>query len=284
MVREMVPVFAKFCRLLPFWAVFLMLRSGHAVELEARNARSQAVFCETLLNVGANIKAGDPWNSLHNVQKLLRNVGNIEPRAAISGEGAYRPQQLAINLIKPQRSGKIEKILARLRQLERDTTALSIYVSFEIYEFRGRKQVTQARNALRAKKESDSPLNLQEVDRRFPKNRIENFVQYLSDWLCYPSSVAMQLQMIDQNLSADSVSALPFSIRSSSFDERDRHVFYDSIFFVDPETKDPVWLFYYRAFKDVPTPPRKPELREEGSEDQIQMGLIPGLVPIKVKP
>lgn len=56
-----------------------------------------------------------------------------------------------------------------------------------------------------------------------------------------------------------------------SFPEgRRRHIFFDSIFYRDPETGEPVWLIYYRAFKDSPfknqKPPKQPPKVEKEDE------------------
>ncbi|MBK9038221.1 MAG: hypothetical protein IPL83_03495 [Bdellovibrionales bacterium] len=42
-----------------------------------------------------------------------------------------------------------------------------------------------------------------------------------------------------------------------------RKVFTDQIFYMDPDTKEPVFLFYYRAFKGEPLNPKKPKENEK---------------------
>ena len=65
---------------------------------------------------------------------------------------------------------------------------------------------------------------------------------------------------------------------------RYRHVFYDSIFYRDPDTNEPVWLIYYRSFKTNPfkdqKPPDPPKKKSESKEWSIEPGY--GLKPIPI--
>lgn len=63
-----------------------------------------------------------------------------------------------------------------------------------------------------------------------------------------------------------------------------RTVFFDSIFFVDPRTQEPVWLLYYRAFKQMPYKPKKPKVKAapQTQRDEVwDSGLQP--VPVGVR-
>lgn len=69
---------------------------------------------------------------------------------------------------------------------------------------------------------------------------------------------------------------------------RTRQAYYDIIFYFDTETKEPVWLFFYRAFKTKPLPPKSPKLnkpkeKQTSTEDSWIPGLKPQLAPIPIR-
>lgn len=57
-----------------------------------------------------------------------------------------------------------------------------------------------------------------------------------------------------------------------------RKVFSDHIFYFDPKTREPVLLFYYRAFKGEPLNPKKPKEKKE-VDSQVEFFPDHGLKP-----
>lgn len=59
-----------------------------------------------------------------------------------------------------------------------------------------------------------------------------------------------------------------------------RKVFVDQIFYIDPHTKEPVLLFYYRAFKGEPLNPKKPK-KNQNTDSSVDLDFSPerGLKP-----
>jgi len=67
---------------------------------------------------------------------------------------------------------------------------------------------------------------------------------------------------------------------------RTRQAYFDSIFYFDRETDEPVWLIFYRAFKTRPIPPKPPKKKKltEGQtapEESWVPGLRPQWVPAR---
>ncbi|MBK7843063.1 MAG: hypothetical protein IPJ71_05110 [Bdellovibrionales bacterium] len=54
-----------------------------------------------------------------------------------------------------------------------------------------------------------------------------------------------------------------------------RKVFVDQIFYIDPHTKEPVLLFYYRAFKGEPLNPKKPK-KNQNTDSSADLDFSPG--------
>lgn len=65
-----------------------------------------------------------------------------------------------------------------------------------------------------------------------------------------------------------------------------RYIFYDSLFYRDPETQEPVWLIYYRAFKTNPIKKSKgPPANKKNKDKKLDWNLLPGLnLPINPIP
>lgn len=64
---------------------------------------------------------------------------------------------------------------------------------------------------------------------------------------------------------------------------RTRQSYFDSIFYFDKETNDPVWLFFYRAFKSRPLPPKNPKKQKQSEiQSASEKDWVPGLVPQRI--
>lgn len=64
---------------------------------------------------------------------------------------------------------------------------------------------------------------------------------------------------------------------------RTRQSYVDSIFYFDKETNEPVWLFFYRAFKSRPLPPKNPKKQKQSEiQSASEKDWVPGLVPQRI--
>lgn len=62
-----------------------------------------------------------------------------------------------------------------------------------------------------------------------------------------------------------------------------RHVFLDSVFYVDVDTNEPVWLIFYRALAAPPTSPKPPRPRKREKRNDSLLGIFaPRPLPIPV--
>lgn len=65
--------------------------------------------------------------------------------------------------------------------------------------------------------------------------------------------------------------------------EPTRALYYDSIFYVDPVTNEPVWLIYYRAFRDRPTGTKSRVPNKAAAQQGWTPGLVPALLPVRAR-
>ncbi len=65
---------------------------------------------------------------------------------------------------------------------------------------------------------------------------------------------------------------------------KSRQVYTDQLFYIDPTTSEPVWLFYFRSFKSKPIAPKKPKKSTTNIKNQLEELSTPSkLRPVPIK-
>jgi hypothetical protein len=354
-----------------------------------------AVFCQALLSSLAavpNELKSDPLISLRELQDDLRKSRGYSIKTDLRKQDGYMVQNYSDSLTKPSVLSFdrifFKSLLARLEQLEADTTSYSHDIARVTVELRGEKAVSLYANTFLNQTNQLNTKVSDELSRRYPKLRLSNAFQYsfqgllwfgiwnamqvddpvishvfigvfaffiaTEQWAfqalpranqqtAYRSQVALAERCITYGcpnspvsiasgyfevptefhralLSTNEPPSLELTIAQSesakinafdgiersaralfkggeSFDDlvndaigkiKDspdgptRELFYDSIFYMDPRTNEPVWLVYYRAIKDRSPPPPKKKAPKEVEYRQRQWIPQGGLAPIAI--
>ncbi len=290
--------------------ILSILSTGPALFAEkAPETALPKTFCQGLLNAGSTPGATNPLLGLREIQEWLKagHPGSAKLPLFYKNH-AYQTLEFEDDLLKPRnetfRNRSVRGVLDRLAQLEEDTTRLRSNETFMAREFRGQELVSKALEPMLRELKNGQP----ELDRALNNAymvwtagasiAIAASSNVFMDPLYQLNSVRLKNQMDDMSLvlEAQDSEVTLLSIVSGQLEAKPNldqideqsltqnypHIFYDSIFYVDPHTREPVWLIYYRAFKNRPEPP-KPSGRKKREASPLWQGVWePQLQPVPI--